>query len=626
MSAGGELRELLEGILARYADARAGEPFGEEHPLWGAFKGLRQALSAHPAVRALPTLRVSWSAGFGTWAKVPWVALLDTRETTNVREGVFCALLFRQDTSAVYLALCQGASEPRRQVGREIARTLLRSRAAGLRSLCDDLPELGFALDDGMDLRADATPIADPSVTVAHKLYEAGGVPPDAILSRDLEAVLAAYRRCVEEKDRGDALPVDACAAAPERWDEPWDRAAATEALVEYVGRRGFVFEPWQVAAYVTALRTKPFAILAGVTGTGKSRLPALVAEGTGGAARLIPVRPDWTDSADVLGYTDLRGEFRPGVVLDAAREAMGHPRRHWTAVLDEMNLARVEQYFAEVLSRIEDRRPHPRGGFATAPLLHPTLHPGDEWCGVVLPPNLALVGTVNVDESAHGFSRKVLDRAFTLELAEPDLSAWEPAGAAGEPEPAWWPVSAWHPRAVTLAGLGAPTDCERALVRRTVDALATANLSLAPAGLQVGYRARDEAALFVLHAAETPAAFVTRGGERVDPLDLALGMKLLPRVAGGSDAVRRGLLGLLGWAGAGRGALTEAEARALLEAWEDAGRGALTEAEARALLEAWEDAGRPAALPGARFPRTAARLALMWERFLAEGFTSFWL
>lgn len=606
MSAGGELREHLERILAGYADARAGEPFGEEHPLWGEFKALRQALSAEPAARAVPTLRVSWSAGFGTWARLPWVALLDTRETGNVREGTFCALLFRQDTSGAYLALCQGAAEPRRQVGREIARTVLRGRAAGLRAFCDALPELGFALDDRMDLRADAAPIADPAATVAYKLYEAGSVPPDALLRRDLEALLAAYRRCVEEKERVASLPA-ADAHPPE--PGPWDRAAALAELTGYVGRRGFVFEPWQVAAYVTALRTKPFAILAGVTGTGKSRLPALVAEGTGGVARLLPVRPDWTDSSEVLGYTDLRGEFRPGVVLDAAREAMGHPRRHWVAVLDEMNLARVEQYFAEVLSRMEDRRPHPRGGFATAPLLHPTLRPGDEWGGVVLPPNLALVGTVNVDESAHGFSRKVLDRAFTLELAEPDLAAWEPAedpGAPGEPEPAWWPVSAWHPRAVTLAGIGALSGCERKLVRTTVDALASANGSLAPAGLQVGYRTRDEAALFVLHAAETPDAFATRGGERVDPLDLALGMKLLPRIAGGSDAVRRALLGLLGWA--------------------RDGRAALDESDARALLEEWERAGRPAALPAARFPRTGARLALMWERFLAEGFASFWL
>ncbi|HEV2148455.1 MAG TPA: DUF3578 domain-containing protein [Longimicrobiaceae bacterium] len=606
METGGPLREKLEEVLARYADARAGEPFGEEHPLWGVFKALRQALSAHPAVRATPTLRVSWSAGFGTWAKVPWVAMLDTRETTSVREGVYCALLFRQDTSGVYLALCQGAAEPRKQVGREIARTVLRARALELRALCDPLPELGFALDDRMDLRAEAAPVGDPAATVAHKLYEAGSVPPDEILSRDLEALLAAYRRCVEEKEeRTAALPADAYAAEPDRWERPWDRAEATAALAGYVGRRGFVFEPWQVAAYATALRTKPFAILAGVAGTGKSRLPALVAEGTGGVARLVPVRPDWTDSAEVLGYTDLRGEFRPGIVLDAAREAMGQPRRHWVSVLDEMNLARVEQYFAEVLSRMEDRRPHPRGGFATAPLLHPTLHPGDAWSGVVLPPNLALVGTVNVDESAHGFSRKVLDRAFTLELAEPDLSAWEPVGTPGDAEPAWWPVAAWHPRAVTLAGLGALSDCERARVRETVEALASANASLVPAGLQVGYRTRDEAALFVLHAAETPDAFATRGGAAVDPLDLALGMKLLPRIAGGSDAVRRALLGLLGWARGGR---------------------ALDESEARALLEEWERAGRPAALPGARFPRTAARLALMWERFLAEGFTSFWL
>lgn len=603
METGGELREHLERILAGYAEARAGEPFGEEHPLWGVFKSLRQALSAHPAVRAHPTLRVAWSAGFGSWAKVPWVAILDTRETTNVREGIFCAWIFRQDVTGVYLALSQGAAEARKQVGREIARNVLRARAAELRAFCDALPELGFRLDERMDLRAEAAPVADPASVVAHKLYEAGSIPPDAILGRDLEAVLAAYRRCVAEKETG-ALPT-AGAPGTEDWDRPWDRAAAMETLVEYVGRRGFVFEPWQVAAYAAALRTKPFVILAGVTGTGKSRLPVLVAEGTGGVARLVPVRPDWTDSADVLGYTDLRGEFRPGVVLDAAREAAGHPRRHWTAVLDEMNLARVEQYFAEVLSRIEDRRPHPRGGFATAPLLHPTLHPGDEWASTILPPNLALVGTVNVDESAHGFSRKVLDRAFTLELGEVDLSAWEPAEAA-EPEPAWWPVAAWHPRAVTLAGLGTLSDCERARVGETVEALSAASAHLAPAGLQVGYRTRDEAALFVLHAAETPSAFVTRGGESVDPLDLALGMKLLPRIAGGSDAVRRALLGLLGWA---RG-----------------GRDPLTEAEARALLEGWEAAGRPPALPGARYPRTAARLALMWERFLAEGFTSFWM
>ena len=212
------VREQLETILSRYADARAGEAFGEEHELWGVFKSLRQALSAHPAVRAHPTLRVAWSAGFGAWAKVPWVALLDTRETTNIREGVFCALLFRQDMSGVYLALSQGAAEASRQVGREIARTVLRARAADLRAVCDGLPERGFLLDDRIDLHADSGPVPDPSFVVAYKLYEAGSVPPDAILARDLEAALAAYGRCVEVKARTAAGSAAETVEA-ERWD-----------------------------------------------------------------------------------------------------------------------------------------------------------------------------------------------------------------------------------------------------------------------------------------------------------------------------------------------------------------------------------------------------------------------
>jgi hypothetical protein len=111
--------------------------------------------------------------------------------------------------------------------------------------------------------------------------------------------------------------------------------------------------------------------------------------------------------------------------------------------------------------------------------------------------------------------------------------------------------------------------------------------------------------ALFVLHAAEIAGAFTDRSGAPVDPLDLALHMKILPRVAGGSGPVRRAVLGLLGWA--------------------HDGRPLSTEAAARPLLDAWDAAHRPGALAGARFPRTAARLCMMWERMLAEGFTSFW-
>src|SRR6185437_11931562 len=227
------------------------------------------------------------------------------------------------------------------------------------------------------------------------------------------------------------------------------------------------------------------------------------------------------------------------------AAEAAKQPSIHHVCVVDEMNLARVEQYFAEVLSRIEDRREVPGGGLRSGPLLT-ARPPGEEvdsrWAGVALPENLALVGTVNMDETTHGFSRKVLDRAFSLEISDIDLARWKPAAAA-PPAVRPWPAAALRPRAIRLGGLSLRGEEEK-LVTKAVGALVAVNEVLRRAELQVGYRVRDEIALFLLHAHEVKDAFVTRAdkgkkGEDVDPLDLALVMKILPRIAGGSGAVR---------------------------------------------------------------------------------------
>jgi 5-methylcytosine-specific restriction enzyme B len=603
----------LEAVLARYAAGCGGEPFRRGEPLWEALRAVRDQLARLPAVAARPTLRVARPSGGTRPPRLPWVALLDERETRTPRQGVHAALLFRADGSGVSLALLQGAAEPRRQLGARVARATLRQRAADLRAVCRDLPARGFRLDDLLDLRTeDAGTARDyEAAVVAHRTWEADHLPGDEALAADLEALLAACDRIVRARRLRALRPAATALDAPRERrpaprPAPWEPEVALAALVEAVARRRFVFEPWQVAAYVAALRTKPFVVLAGVSGVGKSRLPVLVAQATGGEARLVPVRPDWTDSAETLGYTDLAGTFRPGAVLQAAADAADHPSRSFVCVLDEMNLARPEHYFAEVLSRMEARAPHPAGGFAAGPLLVSPAAP-EEWRAVGLPPNLAVVGTVNMDESAHAFSRKVLDRAFTLELSDAELGRWEAGedGAGEAPPPARWPARAWYPRAVSLGGLRGLSEAERARVGEAVDAVVAASRLLAPAGLQAGYRTRDEAALFVLHAGEVAGCFADRAGRPVDPLDLALHMKLLPRVSGGSGAVRRAVLGLLGWARGGAPL-----------------RG---EAEARALLDAWDGAGRPGALPEARFPRTAARLCLMWERFLAEGFTSFW-
>lgn len=138
--------------------------------------------------------------------------------------------------------------------------------------------------------------------------------------------------------------------------------------ILDFIDSCGYTFEPWQVATFVTALRTKPFLILAGISGTGKTHLPRLVAHATGAEAIIVPVKPDWTDSSDLLGYERLDGGFTPGTLLKVADLAISRPETQFFFVLDEMNIARVEYYFAEVLSVLESRTRSSSGEIISAP------------------------------------------------------------------------------------------------------------------------------------------------------------------------------------------------------------------------------------------------------------------
>jgi hypothetical protein len=593
-------RVAVTNILSGYRDAATTAKFSGEHPVVKTFTDAKQAMMAFPAVSARK-LKVVASAGQGNWASVPWFSILDPEETNTTQKGVYAVYLFRGDMKGVYATLNQGVTELSKIPSKD-KRVELERRAGVVRSAIPHFADTDYALDNKIEL-ASATPLGaayEPS-TIAHKFYPADAVPEPQELADDLTTLLDAYRLYIDAKGKSPAVEPPMPPPEPD-----FSLVDAFKTLQATIASTGFVFEPWQLAAYVTALRTKPFVILAGVSGTGKSQLPKRVAEATGSQFERVPVRPDWTDSSDVLGYVDLQSKFRPGGVLRFAKAARELPNHHHVCLLDEMNLARVEQYFAEMLSGIEDRAPDAFGGFSAPQLLGQSLAVDDgDWMTVGWSANLAIVGTVNMDESTHGFSRKVLDRAFTLEMSDVDLSLWEAsAAAATAPEP--WPASAWFPRALRLSDLRGLQADERKAVEDVIAKLIELNAILTQAQVQVGYRVRDEVALFVLHARDIAAAFTTASGQTVEPLDLALHMKILPRLAGGSATMRRVIVQLLGWAVDGR-------------ASDD-------EAAMQVHVDKWAKAGRPASIAGARFGRTAARLALMWERLQHEGFTSYWL
>lgn len=227
--------------------------------------------------------------------------------------------------------------------------------------------------------------------------------------------------------------------------------------------------------SYLTALRTKPFMLLAGISGTGKSRIVRKLAQATvteklqraegyngndwkndrwtlhsPANFELIQVKPNWHNSMDVIGY--LSNIPSPHYVftpfIEFIVKAWQHPEVPFFLCLDEMNLAPVEEYFAEFLSAIESRS-FEGGEYMTDPIIKPfnsfgedvaktmvnTLFPnftaGDTESaitkvikhfrtrGLTLPKNLIVIGTVNMDETTFSFSRKVLDRAMSVEMNE---------------------------------------------------------------------------------------------------------------------------------------------------------------------------------------------------------------
>jgi len=253
--------------------------------------------------------------------------------------------------------------------------------------------------------------------------------------------------------------------------DEVYSRLSLNKNGFEFtkIERESFGEADVSFLHYLTAIRTKPFILLAGISGTGKSRIVRKLAQATDDIDvfvndevrwkcsrpanfELIQVKPNWHNSMDVVGFQsnipEPHYEFTPFV--DFVVKAWCHEDTPFFLCLDEMNLAPVEEYFAEFLSAIESRSIGENGEFETDPIIKPFDSFGKEQSGdmmnhfedmgfdipsdvehrlrtkgLTLPKNLIVMGTVNMDETTFSFSRKVLDRAMSIEMNEVDYDGF---------------------------------------------------------------------------------------------------------------------------------------------------------------------------------------------------------
>lgn len=451
------LAEKLEHFTSNWVNAT--QDAFKEHPLAQLFRNEVEA-SVKSIVNSFDsTYLVKASVGSGNWANIPWVSILNPKITTTTQDGIYPVYLFKADGSGFYLSLNQGTTIPTHKYGK----TKAESRAESIKGyILEHLPELMNWGKPEIDLLA-STDLGKSyeAYNIVAKYYDASSKLNNEQLKNDLLELLHIYKRLethykiISEKE----IKQEPSTLPTEKQDNERD--------------------PKKLKVSDLTILSKPFLLLAGISGTGKTRFVREQAKATGSLSEtycLTSVRPDWHEPSDLLGYISRLGGKAEYITTDVLQfiakawralidanldiqtvdngriEVTGkksdleNTPPYWLC-LDEMNLAPVEQYFADYLSILETREwkwsDEDQFAYSCDAILKPSVFTQvadksqlredlgfdgsqydqvwDLFCdyGMSLPFNLIVAGTVNIDETTHGFSRKVIDRALSFDFGD---------------------------------------------------------------------------------------------------------------------------------------------------------------------------------------------------------------
>ena len=335
-----------------------------------------------------------------------------------------------------------------------------------------------------------------------------------------------------------------------------------------YVTPSMFSYRP-----YFTAIKSKPFLLLAGISGTGKSRIVRELARACWEESseeykaqkpknfEMVQVKPNWHDSSELIGYVSrVSGSpvFVAGDFLKFVAKAWENPEVPYFLCLDEMNLAPVEQYFAEYLSVVESRKADDNGVITTDPILKKCE---EQWYfdltaqltrddevrarfnkdGIAIPQNLIVVGTVNMDETTFSFSRKVLDRAMTIEMNEVDLY-----GGLDDRHEKIGKLEAGNLIGTAVEGVDVYRE-NKEVCDTTLKYLQAITLNLEGTPFKVAYRTRNEVLLYVVnnlpYDKDSKGNTLSQDYVIARALDEITNMKILSRVEGDETKVSASFL-----------------------------------------------------------------------------------
>lgn len=324
------------------------------------------------------------SFGTGRASAIPWVAFTGYNQT--IKNGIYPVYLYYKDSSILILAY--GVSE---------------TNPPSINWMSFEMKQ---TIEQYFDINFSKKPKRYGS-SLIYKVYDAKQLPNDSILEKDLENIIEEYKRVFKDQNFDSKV------------SEPKNKKLSEFSVNKFnqsLSNSGLIYSDKLILRFTSSLLTKPFVILTGLSGSGKTKLAQAFVQWIcedKDQYRIIPVGADWTNREPLLGYQnglDPENYVKPeNGVLELIINANKNPNLPYFLILDEMNLSHVERYFADFLSAMESDEKIP-------------LHSSEKNKNGVpktirIPKNLFIIGTVNIDETTHMFSPKVLDRANTIEF-----------------------------------------------------------------------------------------------------------------------------------------------------------------------------------------------------------------
>lgn len=398
------MRQYLESIFQLGYTQYKGQGTGNGTDVQKSIKELTNNISQ---IAFKSGFQTEFSVGIGRWSAVPWIRVFYSDISPSAQDGVYIVYLFAASGNSAFITLNQGTTDSSNEKRNRIRKRIQEKISS--RQFLKNQGNLSFGDNKNYGEAA-----------MFYKEYQAKNLPSEEELKTDLQSMLEIYKEC---RDKGLLANINTDDIEKIITENPEDvkQDVLRKILKKDFNILDFSTDPLHTS-YILSLLAKPFVILSGNSGTGKTRIALRFAKYLEKQTDteitntlLIPVGADWTDNTKILGYfnplaNDGKGEYVKSEILSFLELAKENPSIPFFLILDEMNLSHVERYFSDFLSAMESGEPI---------LLY--KKPENCECAVpekiTLPKNLFVTGTVNIDETTYMFSPKVLDRANVIEF-----------------------------------------------------------------------------------------------------------------------------------------------------------------------------------------------------------------